>query len=45
LHILLPAEMQLGEAHRICEILENCIREELNLEPTIHIEPLAPSTS
>ncbi len=45
LHMQLPAELQLGEAHRICEVLENSIRKELNLEPTIHIEPLAQSTS
>jgi divalent metal cation (Fe/Co/Zn/Cd) transporter len=32
--------MRLEEAHRIAEELENKIREEMNIEATIHLEPL-----
>jgi len=39
-HIRLPAEMKLGEAHRISEKLENKIREKMEIETTIHIEPI-----
>jgi len=39
-HIRLPAGMRLEEAHRIAEELENKIREEMNIEATIHLEPL-----
>jgi cation diffusion facilitator family transporter len=39
-HIRLPADMRLEEAHRIAEELENKIREEMNIEATIHLEPL-----
>ena len=38
-HIRLPAEMKLNEAHRITDKLENKIREKMNIEATIHIEP------
>ena len=31
--------MRLEDAHRIAEELENEIREEMNIETTIHIEP------
>ncbi len=39
-HIKLPSGMRLEEAHRIAEGLENKIREEMNIEATIHLEPL-----
>ncbi|TFB08463.1 cation transporter [Candidatus Atribacteria bacterium MT.SAG.1] len=39
-HIRLPSGMRLEEAHRIAEELENKIREEMNIESTIHLEPL-----
>lgn len=39
-HIRLPAEMKLGEAHRITDELENKIREKMKIETTIHIEPI-----
>jgi len=39
-HIRLPADMRLEDAHRITEKLEKTIREEMNIEATIHLEPL-----
>jgi len=39
-HIRLPAEMKLDEAHRITDKLENKIREKMEIETTIHIEPI-----
>ncbi|MEA2087229.1 MAG: cation diffusion facilitator family transporter [Candidatus Caldatribacteriota bacterium] len=39
-HIRLPADMRLEDAHSITEELENKIREEMNIETTIHIEPI-----
>jgi cation diffusion facilitator family transporter len=39
-HIRLPAEMKLDEAHRITDKLENKIREKMEIETTIHIEPV-----
>lgn len=38
-HIRLPANMRLEEAHSIAEELEKKIKEEMNIEATIHIEP------
>lgn len=38
-HIQLPGTMCLDAAHTISETLEDTIRERLNLEPTIHIDP------
>lgn len=38
-HIRLPAEMKLDEAHRITDKLENKIREKMEIETTIHVEP------
>ncbi|OQX70464.1 MAG: hypothetical protein B6D62_05010 [Candidatus Cloacimonas sp. 4484_275] len=40
-HIVLPAEMKLKDAHEIVEKIENSIRKELNIEPTIHIDPFS----
>lgn len=39
-HIRLPADMRLEDAHDISEKLEKKIREEMNIETTIHIEPI-----
>ena len=38
-HIRLPAEMKLDEAHGITDKLENKIREKMEIETTIHVEP------
>jgi len=38
-HIKLPADLRLEEAHRISEKLEKKIKEEMNFEATIHVEP------
>jgi len=38
-HIRLPVDMRLEEAHRITEKLEKKIKEEMNIETTIHTEP------
>jgi len=32
--------MKLDEAHRIAEKLEEKIKEEMNIETTIHVEPI-----
>jgi cation diffusion facilitator family transporter len=39
-HIRLPADMRLEDAHKIAEELEEKIREEKNIETTIHVEPI-----
>ncbi|GAH50438.1 unnamed protein product, partial [marine sediment metagenome] len=39
-HIRLPADMILEDAHRVAEKLEKKIREEMNIETTIHVEPI-----
>lgn len=39
-HIILPAQMSLKEAHDIANHIEKKVREELNIEATIHMEPL-----
>jgi cation diffusion facilitator family transporter len=39
-HIRLPAAMKLDEAHRITDKLEDKIREKMEIETTIHIEPI-----
>jgi divalent metal cation (Fe/Co/Zn/Cd) transporter len=39
-HIRLPNEMQLQQAHHIADTLERIIRQKLNIEATIHVEPL-----
>ncbi|GAG70005.1 unnamed protein product, partial [marine sediment metagenome] len=38
--IRLPADMRLEEAHSIAEELEKKIREKMNIETTIHVEPI-----
>jgi len=39
LHCKLPYEMNLKEAHDLASIVEEAIRKEMNVEPTLHIEP------
>lgn len=39
-HIRLPADMRLKDAHRIAEELEKKIKDEKNIDTTIHIEPV-----
>ena len=39
-HIRLPADMRLDNAHRIAEKLEKKIKEEMNIETTIQVEPI-----
>lgn len=39
-HIELPPKMKLKEAHKIADEMESLIRSELEIESTIHIEPL-----
>ena len=39
-HIRLAADMRLEDAHKITEELEKKIKEEMNIEATIHIEPM-----
>lgn len=39
LHIKLPHEMTVKEAHDLATRLEDAMRREMNVEPTIHIEP------
>ena len=38
-HITLPADQSLKQAHSIATRIENAIREELEIEATIHMEP------
>jgi cation diffusion facilitator family transporter len=40
LHCKLPYEMNLKEAHDLATNVEEAIRKEMHVEPTIHIEPL-----
>ena len=39
LHIYLPADMRLSEAHEIVTALENAIKKEMGIEATVHIDP------
>lgn len=39
-HIKLPKEMNLEKAHGICSQIEKTIKSELNIEATIHSEPI-----
>ena len=39
-HIKLPADMRLEDAHGITEEVEKKIREKMNIETTIHVEPI-----
>ena len=39
-HIRLPADTRLEEVHGISEELEKKIKEEMNIETTIHVEPI-----
>ena len=39
-HIKLDGKMSLSAAHAICEVIEEAIREKMQIEATIHFEPL-----
>jgi len=39
-HIRLPADMRLEDTHRITEEIEKKIKDEMNIEATIHVEPI-----
>jgi len=39
LHIRLPPTMTVGQSHEISHRIEERLRAELKLEPTVHIEP------
>jgi len=39
-HLRLPPKMSLNEVHSIADKLENKIRETMNIETTIHVEPV-----
>lgn len=39
-HVILPKDMMLIDAHRISDSIEEKVRRKLNIEATIHIEPL-----
>ena len=41
LHIKLPKDTHLGDAHDLASLVEDAIRTELNIEATIHMEPLS----
>ncbi|MBL7111321.1 MAG: cation transporter [Bacteroidales bacterium] len=43
LHINLPKDLSLEQAHNIATEIEEAIREELDMETTIHMEPLSVS--
>lgn len=40
LHIMLPAHMSLGEAHDIAVSIEDELRIQCQIEPTVHVDPL-----
>jgi divalent metal cation (Fe/Co/Zn/Cd) transporter len=39
LHLRLPPAMSVGQSHEIGRRIEERLREELHVEPTVHIEP------
>jgi len=39
-HIRLPADLMLKKAHQIASLIEDKIRNEMNMEATIHVEPI-----
>ena len=39
LHLRLPPAMSVGQSHEIGQRIEERLRTELELEPTVHIEP------
>jgi cation diffusion facilitator family transporter len=44
LHIRLPKAMSVGQSHEIGELIVKRLREELKLEATVHIDPVADPT-
>lgn len=45
LHLKMPGEYSLHQAHELASKVENELRNRFNLEPTIHFEPLSDITS
>lgn len=45
LHLKMPGEYSLYKAHEMASKVENRLREQYNLEPTIHFEPLSDISS
>ncbi len=43
-HICLPSEMNIDIAHDIITEIEDTIREDLNIEATIHVDPIEPAS-
>jgi len=39
-HICLPGDMDLDDAHQVASVLEEKIKEEMDINATIHVEPL-----
>lgn len=39
MHMRLPANMELGQAHAIAHSIEEAIRQELHIESTVHVDP------
>ncbi|MCC5931088.1 MAG: cation transporter [Cyclobacteriaceae bacterium] len=39
-HVRLDGDMSLSDAHELCKDIENKVREKLNVEATIHFDPL-----
>jgi cation diffusion facilitator family transporter len=41
-HIEVPSEMSLHDAHRIADIMEEKVQNDLNIAMTIHVDPVSP---
>ncbi|MFW5801555.1 MAG: cation transporter dimerization domain-containing protein [Spirochaeta sp.] len=39
MHIRLDDSMCIADAHAMVDRIEQCMRDEVNVEPTIHVEP------
>ena len=45
LHLYLPSDMSLLEAHAIADQIETALRDELAIETTVHMDPLKPPSN
>jgi divalent metal cation (Fe/Co/Zn/Cd) transporter len=41
LHVMLPSQMNLKKAHDIAALIEDELRTQCHIEPTVHIDPLS----
>ena len=41
-HLEVPSQLKLSEAHTIADIIENRILEDLNIQTTVHLDPVLP---